>query len=60
MNLPITETEWVCEECGSDGEDGAIMTASGKVWHLRKFPEGPLTKPLPILCYGKFKRRGKA
>jgi hypothetical protein len=43
-----------CEECGSDGEEGCVENADGRVWHFRNneaFKDG---KPHPIRCYGKF------
>jgi hypothetical protein len=43
----------ICEECGSDGEGGAIEYSNGKVYHIRKpWPKDGTVRP--IMCSGKF------
>ena len=43
----------VCEECGSDGIDGAIEYSDGKIYHFRKpWPKDGTIRT--IMCTGKF------
>ena len=49
---PKREKRYVCEECGSDGEGGAVEYASGVVCHFRKIPKDG--KIHSVMCSGLF------
>ena len=52
VRSPKREKRYVCEECGSDGEGGAVEYASGVVCHFRKIPKDG--KIHSVMCSGLF------